>query len=143
MQNNLIDKIKGFSKNSLEKVKNLKVGTKVAIGIGIVTLILALIFTINYSRKNKYKVLFSGLDSVDAANVTKSLEDKKVDTKIEGDSILVPKDQVDKLRIELSPKISNGSKGFELMDKGSNLSMTDEEFKIEKTKLAVSCGSTY
>lgn len=135
MQNNLIDKIKGFSKNSLEKVKNLKVGTKVAIGIGIVTLILALIFTINYSRKNKYKVLFSGLDSVDAANVTKSLEDKKVDTKIEGDSILVPKDQVDKLRIELSPKISNGSKGFELMDKGSNLSMTDEEFKIEKTRM--------
>lgn len=135
MQNKLIEKIKNFLRDSVKKIKNLKFGTKVAICIGIITLILAIIFTINYSVKNKYKVLFSGLDSVDAANVTKSLEDKKVDTKIDGDSILVPKDQVDKLRIELSPNITNGSKGFELMDNGSNLSMTDEEFKIEKTRM--------
>jgi len=135
MQKNLIDKIKSFLKGLGEKIKKLKIGTKVAIGIGIVTVILALVFTINYSRQNKYKVLFSGLDSTDSANITKALEDKKVDTKIDGDSILVPKDQVDKLRIELSSNITNGSKGFELMDESSNLFMTDEEFQIEKTRM--------
>lgn len=135
MQVNLMDKIKSFLKSLREKIKELKVRTKIAICIGIITLILAAVFTINYSKQNKYGVLFSGLDSVDAANITKSLEDKKTDMKIEGDTILVPKDQVDKLRIELCPSITNGSKGFELMDQGSNLSMTDEEFQIEKTRM--------
>nr|WP_263330061.1 hypothetical protein [Paraclostridium sp. AKS73] len=84
-------------------------------------MILAGIFGINYAKSNKYAVLFSGLDSNDATAVTKELESKKVETKIKGDSILVPKGDVDKLRMELSSNISNGSKGFELMDGGSSL----------------------
>lgn len=115
--------------------RNLDKSKKIAIGIGIVAIILAVVFSISYTAKNKYGVLYSGLDSIDAANVAKSLEDSGVDTKIEGDIIYVPKEQVDKLRIELSALITNGSKGFELMDEGSSLSMTDEEFQIKKLRM--------
>ena len=108
---------------------------KIIITTAIVTLVVAGIFGINYAKSNKYAVLFSGLDSNDATVVTKELESKKIETKIKGDSILVPKGDVDKLRMELSSNISNGSKGFELMDGGSSFGMTDEEFQIKKQRM--------
>ena len=55
--------------------------------------------------------------------------------KIEGDSILVPKTQVDELRLELAPELSDGSKGYELMDSGNSFGMTDEEFKLKKLRM--------
>lgn len=108
---------------------------KIIITTALVTLLLAGIFAINYAKENKYAVLFSGLDSNDATMVTKELESKKIETKIKGDSILVPKEDVDKLRMELSSNISNGSKGFEIMDSGSSFGMTDEEFQIKKQRM--------
>lgn len=130
-----MQKIKEFLINIKDQFKNLDKNKKIAICIGIVAIVAAIIFGVNYSQQNKYGVLYSGLDSTDAATVTKSLEDSGVETKIEGDIIYVPKEQVDKLRIELSSSITNGSKGFELMDEGSSLSMTDEEFQIKKIRM--------
>ena len=135
MQKNFIQSLKDFKTKVITGFKNLDKRKKYAIGIGAVAIILAIVFTISYSTKNKYGVLFSGLDANDAANISKALEDKKVETKIKGDTIYVPKKDVDKLRLELSPSISNGSKGFELMDEGSNISMTDEEFEIKKLRM--------
>ncbi len=135
MQQNFITSIKEFIKKTIEKFKDLDKNKKYAIVIGVVAIILASVFSVSYSVKNKYGILFSGLDTYDAANISKTLEDKKIETKIEGDTIYVPKGQVDKLRIELSPTITNGSKGFELMDEGSSLSMTDEEFEIKKVRM--------
>lgn len=123
----------------IEKVKaafnNLDKSKKIAMGIGVIAILLAIVFGIKYIESNKYGVLYSGLDTTDAASVTKALEDEGIDMKIEGNIIYVPKEQVDKLRIELSSSITNGSKGFELMDEGSNFSMTDEEFQIKKLRM--------
>lgn len=130
-----MQKIKEFLINIKDQFINLDKNKKIAICIGIVAIIGAITFGVSYSQQNKYGVLYSGLDSIDAATVTKSLEDAGVETKIEGDIIYVPKEQVDKLRIELSSSITNGSKGFELMDEGSSLSMTDEEFQIKKIRM--------
>lgn len=127
--------VKEFFNKSKEKITGLDKGKKIAIGIGISTIILASAFTISYAAKNKYGILYSGLDTYDAANITQALEDKGIENKIEGDTILVPKEQVDRLRLELSSSITNGSKGFELMDEGSSLSMTDEEFQIKKLRM--------
>lgn len=135
MQQNFIQSIKGFISKIVQGFKNLDKGKKYAICIGVVAVILATIFSMNYGLKNKYGILFSGLDTYDAANISKVLEEKGVETKIEGDVIYVPREQVDKLRLELSPSITNGSKGFELMDEGSSLSMTDEEFEIKKIRM--------
>lgn len=135
MQKNFVQSIKDFKTRVVTNFKNLNKRKKYAIGIGIIAVVLAIIFTISYSNKNKYGILFSGLDTYDASNISKALEDKKVETKIKGDTIYVPKKEVDKLRLELSPTITNGSKGFELMDESSNISMTDEEFEIKKLRM--------
>ncbi len=132
---NFLQSIRGFITNTKEKFKALDKNKKYAIVIGIVAIVLATIFSVSYGIKNKYGILFSGLDSYDAANISKTLEDKGVETKIEGDTIYVPREQVDKLRLELSPTITNGSRGFELMDEGASLSMTDEEFEIKKLRM--------
>lgn len=135
MQQNFIQSTKEFFNKTIDGFKSLDKNKKYAIAIGAISIILAITFSVGYSIKNKYGILFSGLDTYDAANVSKTLEDKGVETKIEGDTIYVPKEQVDKLRLELSPTITNGSKGFELMDEGSSLSMTDEEFQIKKVRM--------
>ena len=131
----IIIKIKEFTNKKLSDFKNLSKSKRLAIIIVIIAIILSFIFGIKYMNDNKYKVLFSGLDSNDAASITKELENQKVDMKIKGDSIYVPKEQVDKLRLELSSNISNGSKGFEIMDEGSSFGLTDEEFKIKKQRM--------
>lgn len=131
----VINKIKEFISKKISNFKDLSTVKKLALIIAVITLILALIFGVKYMQDSKYQVLFSGLDSNDAATITKELESQSIDMKIQGDSILVPKDQVDKLRLELSGNISNGSKGFELMDEGSSFGLTDEEFKIKKQRM--------
>lgn len=131
----IIKKAKDSTKNKKDQFKELKKEKKIAIIIGVVAVILAILFGVKYINDNKYKVLFSGLDPNDAAAITKELESKKIETKIEGDSIYVPKEQVDKLRLELSDSISNGSKGFEIMDQGSSFGLTDEEFEIKKQRM--------
>lgn len=133
--NEITNKIKGFIKDRLDSFKKLSKLKKIAVIIAIIALILAIIFGVKYINDSKYDVLFSGLDTNDAAIITKELENKKIDMKIEGDSIYVPKDEVDKLRLELSGNISNGSKGFEIMDEGSSFGLTDEEFKIKKQRM--------
>lgn len=134
-QQNIIEKVKIFLLNSVEKLKSLSNAKKIAIGVGAIAVILATIFTATYVQKSKYDVLFSNLDPKDAASISQELESRKVDTKIEGNTIYVPKQEVDKLRLELSPTITNGSKGFELMDEGSSIGLTDEEFEIKKQRM--------
>ena len=131
----LPQKAKDFVLVKKEQFDTLSKKKKIAIMVAVISLVLAMIFGLTYAKKNKYGVLFSGLDSNDAATITKELESKKVETKIEGNSILVPKKDVDKLRMELSSSVSNGSKGFEIMDEGSSFGMTDEEFQIKKQRM--------
>ena len=118
-----------------EKFKSFRTGIKVAIIVAIVTVIIAIISLVFYSVSNKYEILFSNLDANDAQLITSKLEENKVDMKIEGNSILVNKNEVDKLRLELAPEISGGSKGYELMEDGSSFGMTDEEFNIKKLRM--------
>ena len=131
----IMQNIKDFMGTKKEQFNGLKKGKKIAIIVGIITIIMATIFGIKYTKDNKYDVLFSGLNSTDANAITSELESRKVETKVEGNSIYVPKEEVDKLRLELSSSISNGSKGFELMDQGSSFGMTDEEFEIKKQRM--------
>lgn len=132
----ITQKIKDFISTKKQQFLELKKEKKIAIIVAVIASILAIIFGVGYLKESKYEVLFSGLDSNDAASITKELESRKVDTQIKGDGIYVPKGEVDKLRLELSNNISNGSKGFEIMDEGSSFGMTDEEFKIKKQRMA-------
>ena len=131
----IISKIKEFFKNKNNQFKELKIEKKIAILVGIIAVVLALIFGVKYINDSKYNLLFSGLSSDDATSITEELESESIEMKIEGDSIYVPKDQVDKLRLELSGSLSNGSKGYELMDETSSFGLTDEEFNIKKQRM--------
>lgn len=127
----LLEKVKGLWESFKGKDKKIKI----AIIVAIFAVIVAIISTIFYSSANKYQVLFSNLDPNDAQTVVNMLETDKVDSKIQGNSILVPKGQVDELRLKLAPSLTSGSNGYELMDSGSSFGMTDEEFKIKKLRM--------
>ncbi len=131
----ILNKVKEFLLDKVNKFKGLSTAKKLSLIIVVIAVILAIVFGMKYMQNSKYQVLFSGLNSTDANNITQELESEKVDMKIKGDSILVPKDQVDELRLKLSGNITNGSKGYELMDEGSSFGMTDDEFKIKKQRM--------
>lgn len=117
---NLKEKWNGFSKNK-----------KIAFGVFFIGIIVALVFLGVSVGSTKYEVLFSNMDPTDSAAVYKQLQADKVDAKVSGNSILVPKGQVDQLRMKMLSEVSmtNGSQGFELLDK-SKLGSTDQEMKI-------------
>jgi len=129
----LLEKVKGL----LEKFKSQNNKIKIAVIVAILAVIIAIISGIFYSSSNKYQVLFSDLDAADAQTVINTLNEKKVDTQIDSgtNTIRVPKDQVDTLRLQLSPNLTSGSKGYELMDSASSFGMTDEEFKVKKVRM--------
>lgn len=129
------NKIKEQVAKARTKIGSLKKGTKIALGIGIAAICLALVFTAISASKNKYAVLFSELDVQDAADISAELESRKIDTKVKGSTIYVPRTEVDKLRLELAPSLTGGSKGFALMDDSSSIGLTDEEFQIKKQRI--------
>lgn len=129
--NKLLEKVN----RGWEKFKAQSKKIKIAIIVAILAIFIAIICTIVYSSSNKYKVLFSDLEASDAQVVVNALGDEGVDYKIEGGSILVPRESVDELRLKLAPDLTSGSKGYELMDNGSSFGMTDEEFKIKKLRM--------
>jgi len=120
-----------------EKFKSQSKKVKIAVIVAIVAVIIAIISAIFYSSSNQYQVLFSNLDDANLQTVISTLNNEKVDAKIDKstNTITVPKDQVDKLRLELAPSLTTSSTGFELMDSGSSFGMTDEEFKIKKLRM--------
>lgn len=128
----LLEKVKALFGKFQSKSKKVKI----AVIAAIVAVIVAIISAIVYSSSNKYDVLFSNLDSKDAQTVINALNDEGIDTKIEGNTIYVPKDSVGKLRLELAPSLTQGSDGYELMDNSSSFGMTDEEFAIKRRRMS-------
>ena len=130
-----MEKLSEFFKKLLEKFKSFTKVIQIAIVAAIVAILGAIIIAIVLSGSNKYTVLFSNLDTNDSQTIISKLEENKVEMKVEGNDILVDKDSVDKLRMELTPELSTASKGYELMDGGSSFGMTDEEFSIKKVRM--------
>lgn len=122
-------------KKLLAKFKSFGKSIKIAIIVALVALVVAIISLFFFTSSNKYSVLYSGLDAADAEVVIAKLTEAKIDKKVEGDTILVPTDQVDELKLQYATQISGGSVGYELMDSGSSFGMTDEEFKIKKIRM--------
>ena len=127
----LLEKVKALFGKFQSKSKKVKI----AVIAAVVAVIVAIISAVVYSSSNKYDVLFSNLDSKDAQTVINALNDDGIDTKIEGNTIYVPKDSVGKLRLELAPSLTQGSNGYELMDNSNSFGMTDEEFAIKRRRM--------
>lgn len=117
-----------------DKVKSMSVGQKIALVLIFSIILGFIIFYTSYSKANKYGVLFSNLSSEDGNMVKQALEDQSIEMKIEGNTIYVPKEQVDALRLELAGSLTGGSSGYELMDEGSSFGMTNEQFNLKKLR---------
>jgi flagellar M-ring protein FliF len=130
-----MEKLSEMIKGILEKLKNMSMLKKIAFSVLFFGAIISAILFGNYFTESKYGVLFSNLPAEDAQMVTGKLKEMKVQMKIKGTAIYVPKEAVDELRLELAPSMSNGSKGYELLDSGNQFGMTDEEFKIKKQRI--------
>jgi flagellar M-ring protein FliF len=103
---------------------------KKTLSIAGVTLLSALIIVIIfYSNKVTYKALFYNLDSSESANILQILEQKGISYKVAGDTIYVPEDKVDELRITIYSDEYSSSKGYELFDE-STFGLTDTEASV-------------
>ncbi|MBZ9624542.1 flagellar M-ring protein FliF [Clostridium sp. FP2] len=113
----------GFGKLS----KSKKIAYSLLAGV----IIVALGSFIVVASKTKYDVLFSNMTPADSGAIVAKLKEKKVTYQVTGNSILVPKADIDSLRMELMSevKITEGSQGFELFDNGK-MAPTDTETKI-------------
>ena len=128
-------KLSEFFKKLWTKFKYFSKKIRVMIVVAAVTVLIALVSLIVYSTSTKYSVLFSNLDSTDSNTIISKLTEQKVEYKVEGDSILVPSDKKDELRLNLSSNLTSGSTGYELMDNSNSFGMTDEEFAIKKVRM--------
>jgi len=129
----LLDKVKGL----LEKFKSQSKKIKIAVIVAAVAIVIAILSAIIYSNTNKYKVLFSNLEAKDAQAVMSTLEEEGIIYKSESDTntILVPKEKVDELKLKLAPNLTSGTIGYELMDNSSSFGMTDEQFQLNKKRM--------
>ncbi|TDT50612.1 flagellar basal-body MS-ring/collar protein FliF [Fonticella tunisiensis] len=126
-----MNKIRELLKSLNNKWKSLSSAKK----IGLIVISAALLATIAvffmYINRVKYATLFANLDPKDAARVYEKLKSDKADVKIEGNSILVPEDKVDELRMSVlsSDAVPSSGKGWELFDE-SKFGVTDTEAKV-------------
>ncbi|MDP4143295.1 MAG: flagellar basal-body MS-ring/collar protein FliF [Bacillota bacterium] len=119
-------------RNILDKWREAGKGKKIAIIVLIVGVISAIVLGTVSATATKYGVLFSKLDSSDSATIIQKLKDQKISYKVDSstNTIMVPQQNVDELRLELAPSIKDGSTGFELFDNTSQFGMTDDQFKV-------------
>jgi len=126
-----MNKLSAILKNLTSKWKETSKKKKMAFSIIFIGLLVALIYIGVSLGTTKYEVLFSNMDATDSAAVYSKLQADKVSAKVSGNSILVPKGQVDQLRMKMLSEVTmtNGSQGFELLDK-TQFGTTDEQMKI-------------
>ncbi len=103
-------------------------GQKAVTILGVVAVVFAGMTFMNWASKPDYAPLYTGLSSADAGAVTTALDAQHVKYQITGGggTIMVPRAQVDKTRIDLSAKnIPAGGDSFTLLDKQG---ITTDEF---------------
>lgn len=132
-----MEKLSKKFKELLEKFKGLSKKIKIILLVSVLAVIIAVISAIVYTQSNKYRVLFTELEPKDAKIVMSKLDEEGIEYKSDSstNSISVPKDKVDQLYLKLSPDLTSGKTGYELMDNSNSFGMTDEEFKIKKQRM--------
>jgi flagellar M-ring protein FliF len=121
-------------KNIIEMLKAIPLGKKISFAITFLVLMGGFAAIFFWTNKTEYQVLFSNLDTTDAASITQKLTEDKTPYQLQdgGTAILVPSDQVYQLRLDFAseglPKGDNV--GFEVFD---NMSFGTTEF-VQKLK---------
>ncbi len=92
-----------------------------------VTLVAIVVATLLLTHTS-YAVLYTDLDDADAGDVMTVLEEKGVDAKVEADTILVPAEEVDRLRMELASEgYPKNSFSLDILSQGQGLTSTESD----------------
>ncbi|MDN5344427.1 MAG: flagellar M-ring protein FliF [Clostridia bacterium] len=113
--------------------QGLTPGRRSALVVVSVAALLAGAFLVQWLLKPQYAPLFTNLQQRDAAAVVEKLKEMKVPYQLasEGTTIMVPKEQLYQLRLDLaSAGVLNSGQGFELFDQ-NKLGMTDFERNLD------------
>ncbi len=106
---------------------------KIIIAVGASGVIIALITLIVWNSGTNYQALFNNLHPQDANAIVNKLEEKSISYKLDnnGTTIMVPQDEVYKLRIEMAGEgiPAQGVVGFEIFDQ-TKFGTTDFERKV-------------
>ncbi len=125
--------ISGYSSQIASVMKKLTLGQKAGIVVSAIASIVALVMLITWANKPTYGVLFSNLEAQDASKIIDKLKQASVEYEIgdDGKAILVPKDRVYELRLQMAGQGLPQSSvvGYEIFDKPS-FGMTDFTQKI-------------
>ena len=94
---------------------------KSSLGVAVILLLVIAVVSANFASAPHYAQLYGNLTDEDAGSVVKRLKELKVDYRLTGNTIEVPQDRVDDLRLSLASegKPQGGNPGFELFDKSS------------------------
>lgn len=119
----------GMVKHLVESVKMMKPKSKI---IAAAVLAGILIFSITAAvllNRVQYTALYSGLSAGEAGEILSVLKDDSVDAKMQGtDTILVPEDQADELRVSLAAKgYPKTGLNYDLFTDNSDFGSTDIE----------------
>lgn len=124
-----MNKLLEFFKLLGEKWKALSKYKKISLVLLLVGIIVSTIFLTSYIKKSSYAVLYTNLDPDVSSLVIEKLKTEGVAYKVEGDSILVPKEKAAELRMSNAADMQSLNKGFEIFDEGK-FGVTDTEAKI-------------
>ena len=121
----------GFFKSAKDKWKGYTKSRRIALILLFAAAVIGLSYLFINMTTTKYGLLFSNMNTNDANTIVQKLKDENIPTKVSGNSIYVPKDQVDQLRMEMLSSVTSngGTNGFELFD-SSKFGITDAEMKI-------------
>lgn len=106
-----------------------------AVGLGMIGLLTVLAM---HGGNDRMALLYADLDPREAGQIVDSLERQHIQTQLGagGTSILVPEDQVTRMRVSLAKEglPSGGSIGYEIFDKGDGLTTSQFQQKIAESR---------
>ncbi|MEJ8554399.1 flagellar basal-body MS-ring/collar protein FliF [Tepidibacter sp. Z1-5] len=117
---------------------------KINVFIGFILILIISTLTILNITKPEYSVLYKDLDIKESANITKNLDELQIDYKINDEgTILVKKDQINKIKMDLSTKGIPSTKFSydDLLNKNTMFMSEDEKDKAFNYALQNQIGS--
>src|SRR4051812_42978536 len=122
----------------MQTLRNLGPMRLAALGAVSFALIAFFVFVVARLTSPGYGLLYSGLDPADSASIVQRLDQQNVPYQLKGDGaeILVPQDQVTKLRLSLAGEgiPSGGSIGYEIFDRADALGTTNFVQQINQVR---------
>ncbi|MEA4889077.1 MAG: flagellar basal-body MS-ring/collar protein FliF [Clostridiaceae bacterium] len=101
---------------------------RLMITLSVVAIVLLAVVITLFNRV-QYSVLYTNLDAAEAGTIIARLQELSVDAKAQGtDTVLVPKSQVDSLRMQLASEgLPQNSLNLDILEKGTGFGITEED----------------